>query len=127
CARMEEELAELDKEERKMFLEELGVTQSGLDQVITTAYEILGLCTFFTVGEPECRAWTFKRGMKAPDCAGIIHTDFKKGFIRAETYSYEDLMKYQSELAVKEAGRLRLEGKEYVVQDGDIMHFRFNV
>ena len=78
CARMEEELAELDKEERKMFLEELGVTQSGLDQVITTAYEILGLCTFFTVGEPECRAWTFKRGMKAPDCAGIIHTDFKK-------------------------------------------------
>lgn len=127
CARMEEELAELDKEERRLFLEELGIKQSGLDQVITTAYEILGLCTFFTVGEPEVRAWTFKRGMKAPDCAGIIHTDFKKGFIRAEVYSYDDLMQYGSEPAVKEAGRLRLEGKDYIAQDGDIMHFRFHV
>ncbi|MBR5794997.1 MAG: redox-regulated ATPase YchF [Erysipelotrichaceae bacterium] len=126
-AKIEEELASLDKEEKAMFLEELGIQTSGLDQVITTAYDILGLCTYFTVGEPEVRAWTFKRGMKAPDCAGIIHTDFKKGFIRAETYSYDDLMKYQTEAGVKEAGRLRLEGKEYVVQDGDIMHFRFNV
>ncbi|MDD6468223.1 MAG: redox-regulated ATPase YchF [Erysipelotrichaceae bacterium] len=127
CAKIEEELASLDKEEKEMFLEELGISTSGLDQVITTAYEILGLCTFFTVGEPEVRAWTFKKGMKAPDCAGVIHTDFKKGFIRAETYAYEDLMEYKSENAVKEAGKLRLEGKEYVVKDGDIMHFRFNV
>ena len=127
CAKIEEEISELDDEEKAMFLEELGIQTSGLDQVITTAYDILGLCTYFTVGEPEVRAWTFKRGMKAPDCAGIIHTDFKKGFIRAETYSYDDLMKYQTEAGVKEAGRLRLEGKEYVVQDGDIMHFRFNV
>jgi len=127
CAKMEEELADLDKEERKEFLAELGVTLSGLDQVITTAYDILGLSTFFTVGEDECRAWTFKKGMKAPDCAGIIHTDFKKGFIKAEIYSYEDFEKYKSEQAIKEAGKLRLEGKEYVMQDGDIVFFRFNV
>jgi GTP-binding protein YchF len=127
CAKIEEELASLSKEEKKEFLGELGIILSGLDMVIQTAYSILNLNTFFTVGEPEVRAWTFTKGMKAPDCAGIIHTDFKKGFIRAETYSYEDLIKYQTELAVKEAGRLRLEGKEYLVQDGDIMHFRFNV
>ena len=127
CAKIEEELATLSKEERKEFLDDLGIKLSGLDIVIKTAYEILGLSTFFTVGKIEVRAWTFVNGMKAPDCAGVIHTDFKKGFIRAETYSYDDLVKHKSEAGVKEAGRLRLEGKEYVVQDGDIMHFRFNV
>lgn len=126
-ARIEEELSSLDYEEKAMFLEELGVNESGLDKVVKTAYSILGLKTYFTVGEKECRAWTFHDGMSAPECAGVIHTDFEKGFIRAETYSYDDLMKYQSEQALKEAGRLRLEGKDYIVQDGDILHFRFNV
>ncbi len=110
-----------------MFLEDLGIQESGLDAVIKSAYKLLGLKTYFTVGEPECRAWTFKDGMSAPECAGIIHTDFQRGFIRAETYSYEDLMTYGSESALKEAGKLRLEGKDYLVKDGDIMHFRFNV
>ena len=110
-----------------MFLDEMGIKQSGLDSVIKAAYHLLGLKTFFTVGEPECRAWTFKYGMLAPDCAGVIHTDFKKGFIRAETYSYDDLMEYKTEASLKEHGKLRLEGKDYVVQDGDVMHFRFNV
>lgn len=127
CAEIEEELSKLSKEEKQMFLEELGIKQSGLDSVIKAAYHLLGLKTFFTVGEPECRAWTFKDGMLAPDCAGVIHTDFKKGFIRAETYSYEDLMEYKTEASLKEHGKLRLEGKDYVVQDGDVMHFRFNV
>ncbi len=127
CASIEEELSALSKEEKAVFLEELGIKQSGLDSVIQAAYHMLGLKTFFTVGEPECRAWTFKDGMLAPDCAGIIHTDFKRGFIRAETYSYDDLMEYKSEAALKEHGKLRLEGKDYVVKDGDIMHFRFNV
>lgn len=127
CAEIEEELSKLSKEEKQMFLEELGIKQSGLDSVIKAAYHLLGLKTFFTVGEPECRAWTFKDGMLAPDCAGVIHTDFKKGFIRAETYSYDDLMEYKSEASLKEHGKLRLEGKDYVVQDGDVMHFRFNV
>lgn len=127
CASIEEELSALSKEEKAIFLEELGIKQSGLDSVIQAAYHMLGLKTFFTVGEPECRAWTFKDGMLAPDCAGIIHTDFKRGFIRAETYSYDDLMEYKSEAALKEHGKLRLEGKDYVVKDGDIMHFRFNV
>lgn len=127
CAEIEEELSKLSKEEKQMFLEELGIKQSGLDSVIKAAYHLLGLKTFFTVGEPECRAWTFKDGMLAPDCAGVIHTDFKKGFIRAETYSYDDLMEYKTEASLKEHGKLRLEGKDYVVQDGDVMHFRFNV
>ena len=87
----------------------------------------MNLCTFLTAGEDECRAWTFKKGMKAPDCAGVIHTDFKRGFIRAEVYRFEDIDQLETEAAIKEAGRLRLEGKDYVVQDGDIMHFRFNV
>ena len=126
-AKIEEELSALDEEERQMFLQDLGVTESGLDILIKEAYELLGLRTFFTAGEKECRAWTFKNGMKAPQCAGVIHTDFEKGFIKAETYSYDDLMKYGTPLKVKEAGRVRLEGKEYVVQDGDIMLFRFNV
>ncbi len=127
CAKMEEELSGLDKEEKDAFLEELGVPYSGLDLLIQKAYSILNLCTFLTAGEDECRAWTFKKGMKAPDCAGVIHTDFKRGFIRAEVYRFEDIDRLESEAAIKEAGLLRVEGKEYVVQDGDIMHFRFNV
>ena len=110
-----------------MFLEELGLKTSGLDEIIVSAYSILNLCTFLTVGTDEVRAWTFTKGMKAPDCAGVIHSDFKKGFIRAEVYSYDDIMKYGSEAALKEAGKLRVEGKDYLVQDGDIMHIRFNV
>ena len=127
CAKIEEELSGLDKEEKKAFLDDLGIPQSGLDQIIQAAYHLLGLRTFFTVGEPECRAWTFREGMKAPQCAGIIHTDFEKGFIRAEIYSYEDFMEYHSEVALKEHGRIRLEGKEYLMKDGDIVFFRFNV
>lgn len=127
CAKIEEELSSLDKEEKAAFLEELGISTSGLDQLIKKAYAVLDLCTFLTAGEDECRAWTFKKGMKAPDCAGVIHTDFKKGFIRAEVYRFEDIDELGSEHAVKEAGKLRLEGKDYVAQDGDIMHFRFNV
>lgn len=127
CAKMEEELSGLDKEEKQAFLDDLGIKESGLDQIIQAAYHLLGLRTFFTVGEPECRAWTFHEGMKAPQCAGIIHTDFEKGFIRAEVYSYEDFMEYGSEKALKEAGKLRVEGKEYHMQDGDVVFFRFNV
>lgn len=127
CAKMEEELSGLDKEEKQAFLDDLGIKESGLDQIIQAAYHLLGLRTFFTVGEPECRAWTFHEGMKAPQCAGVIHTDFEKGFIRAEVYSYEDFMQYGSEKALKEAGKLRVEGKEYVMQDGDVVFFRFNV
>ncbi len=127
CARMEEELSGLDKEEKAAFMADLGITRSGLDQIIYAAYHLLGLRTFFTVGEPECRAWTFREGMKAPQCAGIIHTDFERGFIRAEIYSYEDFMEYHSEVALREHGRIRLEGKEYLMKDGDIVYFRFNV
>ncbi|MCU9613473.1 redox-regulated ATPase YchF [Caldibacillus lycopersici] len=127
CAKIEEEIAELDAEEKAAFLEELGIEESGLDQLIRKSYYLLGLATYFTAGVQEVRAWTFKKGMKAPQCAGIIHSDFEKGFIRAETVSYDDLMEYGSMNAAKEAGKVRLEGKEYVVQDGDIMHFRFNV
>lgn len=127
CAKMEEELSSLDKEEKVAFMEDLGIQQSGLDQIIKAAYHLLGLRTFFTVGEPECRAWTFHEGMKAPQCAGVIHTDFERGFIRAEIYSYEDLMEYKTEQSVKEHGKMRLEGKEYVMKDGDVVFFRFNV
>ena len=127
CAKIEEELSGLDKEEKNEFLQELGIPESGLDKVIKTAYRILDLCTFLTAGEDECRAWTFKKGMLAPQCAGVIHTDFEKGFIRAECYKFEDIDQLGSEHAVKEAGKLRLEGKEYEVQDGDVLHFRFNV
>lgn len=125
--KIEEELSGLSKEEKVAFLEDLGIETSGLDQIIQAAYHLLGLRTFFTVGEPECRAWTFHEGMKAPQCAGIIHTDFEKGFIKAEVYSYEDLMEYGTELSLKEHGKLRIEGKEYVMQDGDVVFFRFNV
>ena len=127
CAKEEEDLSELTQEEKQEMLEALGLTSSGLDQLIQATYKILGLKTYFTVGKDEVRAWTFKDGMNAKQCAGIIHTDFERGFIRAEVMSYEDLMKYGSEVKVKEAGRARLEGKDYLMQDGDICHFRFNV
>lgn len=126
-AKIEEELSVLEKEDKEIFLQDLGIEESGLDKVIKASYHMLDLCTYFTAGEPEVRAWTFKRGMCAPQCAGIIHTDFQKGFIRAETYSFKDIDELGNEHAVKEAGKLRLEGKDYVVQDGDVMHFRFNV
>lgn len=127
CARLEEELSGLEPEEKEAFLEDLGLPESGLDTLIQAAYSALNLCTFLTAGTDECRAWTFKRGMKAPDCAGVIHSDFKRGFIRAEVYAFDDIDKLGTEQAVKEAGKLRVEGKDYVVQDGDVMHFRFNV
>ena len=127
CAKIEEELSELEDNEKKEFLTELGIEESGLDKLIKQSYSLLGLSTFLTAGPDEVRAWTFKKGMKAPECAGIIHTDFQKGFIKAEIMSYEDLEKYGTELKVKEAGRMRLEGKEYIMQDGDICYFRFNV
>ena len=127
CAKIEAEIAELEGEEKKMFLAELGIEQSGLDQLIKAAYSLLGLATYFTAGVQEVRAWTFRKGMKAPQCAGIIHSDFERGFIRAETVSYDDLMTAGSMNAAKEAGKVRLEGKDYEVKDGDIIHFRFNV
>lgn len=127
CAKVEEELSELSEEDKKEMLEGLGLDGSGLDKLITATYDILGLATYFTVGKDEVRAWTFRKGMNAKQCAGIIHTDFEKGFIRAEVISYADLMECGSELKVKEAGKARLEGKDYIMQDGDICHFRFNV
>ncbi|EOH95966.1 GTP-dependent nucleic acid-binding protein engD [Enterococcus moraviensis ATCC BAA-383] len=127
CARAEEEIAELDDEDKAEFLEALGIEESGLDQLIRAAYDLLGLATYFTAGEQEVRAWTFRKGIKAPQAAGIIHTDFERGFIRAETVSFEDLNTYGNMQAAKEAGKVRLEGKEYIVQDGDVMLFRFNV
>ncbi|GAA0334697.1 redox-regulated ATPase YchF [Bacillus carboniphilus] len=127
CAKIESEIAELEGEEKEMFLSELGIEESGLDQLIRASYSLLGLATYFTAGVQEVRAWTFRKGMKAPQCAGIIHTDFERGFIRAETVSYDDLMAAGSMNAAKEAGKVRLEGKEYVVKDGDVIHFRFNV
>ena len=127
CAKVEEDLSELDKEDKEEMLEALGIDKSGLDKLITATYDILGLATYFTVGKDEVRAWTFKKGMNAKKCAGIIHTDFEKGFIRAEVISYNDLIECGSELKVKEAGKSRLEGKDYLMQDGDICHFRFNV
>ena len=126
-AKVEEELSELSDEERLEFLNELGVNESGLDKLIQASYSLLGLKTFFTAGTDEVRAWTFKDGMKAPECAGIIHTDFQRGFIKAEVMSFEDLKECGSEKNVKEAGKMRLEGKEYLMQDGDICYFRFNV
>lgn len=126
-ANAEEEIAQLDDDEKADYLELAGVSEPGLDKLIRSAYHLLDLRTFFTAGEKETRAWTFKAGAKAPQAAGVIHSDFERGFIRAETFSFDDLDKYGSEKAVKEAGRLRSEGKEYVVQDGDIMEFLFNV
>ena len=126
-AKVEEELSDLDDTEKAEFLEALGVDESGLDKLIKASYSLLGLKTFFTAGADEVRAWTFKDGMKAPQCAGIIHTDFERGFIKAEIMSYEDLKTCGNEKLVKEAGKMRLEGKEYLMQDGDICYFRFNV
>lgn len=127
CARAEEEIAELEGEDKLEFLEALGIEESGLDQLIRSAYTLLGLATYFTAGVQEVRAWTFIKGMKAPQCAGIIHTDFERGFIRAEVVAYDALLEYGSEQAAKEAGKVRLEGKEYEMKDGDVVHFRFNV
>jgi hypothetical protein len=126
-AKVESEIAELDGEEKEMFLEELGIPESGLDQLIKATYSLLGLATYFTAGEQEVRAWTFVKGIKAPQAAGIIHTDFERGFIRAETVSYDDLVDAGSMSVAKERGKVRLEGKEYIVKDGDVIHFRFNV
>ncbi|HEY8528384.1 MAG TPA: redox-regulated ATPase YchF, partial [Paenibacillaceae bacterium] len=127
CARLEAEIAELDDEEKALFLQELGLKESGLDRLIKAAYKLLGLQTFFTAGEKEVRAWTIRAGTKAPQAAGVIHSDFERGFIRAEVVSCEDLLAAGSMAAVRDKGLLRLEGKDYVVQDGDVMHFRFNV
>ena len=126
-AKLESDLVDYTESERAEMFEMLGIEHSGLDELIQTTYEILGLRTYFTVGSDEVRAWTFKAGMNAKECAGIIHTDFEKGFIRAEVISYDDLIACGSEVKVKEAGKFRLEGKDYLMQDGDICHFRFNV
>ncbi|WP_123042324.1 redox-regulated ATPase YchF [Cohnella candidum] len=126
-AKVESEIAELEGEDKELFLEELGLTESGLDRLIRAAYKLLGLYTYFTAGVQEVRAWTIRKGTKAPQAAAVIHTDFERGFIRAEVVSYDDLVNSGSMNAAKEKGLLRLEGKEYVVADGDVMHFRFNV
>ncbi len=127
CAAMEAEIIQLDKDEQSEFLAEMGMTEPGLNRVIRTGYDLLGLETYFTAGVKEVRAWTVKRGSTAPKAAAVIHTDFEKGFIRAEVVGYDDFIQYQGEAGAKEAGRFRLEGKEYIVQEGDVMHFRFNV
>ncbi|MDO4933908.1 MAG: DUF933 domain-containing protein, partial [Prevotella sp.] len=128
AARTEEDIASLETyEDKQMFLEELGLEESGVNRLIKKAYSLLNLETFITAGEMEVRAWTYRKGWKAPQCAGVIHTDFEKGFIRAEVIKYDDYIALGSEAAVRDAGKLGIEGKEYVVQDGDIMHFRFNV
>ncbi|RXK18564.1 redox-regulated ATPase YchF [Macrococcus sp. DPC7161] len=126
-AKIEEELAALDDEDKQEYLEDLGIEEAGLDKLIKASYHLLGLATYFTAGVQEVRAWTFKQGMTAPQCAGIIHTDFERGFIRAETVSFDDLMEHGGMSAAKEAGKVRLEGKEYIMKDGDVVHFRFNV
>ncbi|HAT8178883.1 TPA: redox-regulated ATPase YchF [Legionella pneumophila] len=127
CAATEAELVELDEEDRQEFMVDLGLSEPGLNKVIRAGYELLGLQTYFTAGVKEVRAWTIRKGATAPQSAGVIHTDFEKGFIRAEVISYDDFIRFGGEQGAKEAGKLRLEGKEYVVCDGDVMHFRFNV
>ncbi|MCX8114540.1 MAG: redox-regulated ATPase YchF [Burkholderiaceae bacterium] len=127
CAKVEAEIADLSDEDKEVFLADMGMTEPGLARVIRAAYELLGLQTFFTAGPKEVRAWTVRRGATAPQAAGVIHTDFERGFIRAETISFGDYIKYKGEAGAKEAGKMRLEGKDYVVADGDVMHFRFNV
>jgi GTP-binding protein YchF len=127
-AGIEADIAELDtKEERQEFIEEMGLTEPGVNKVIRASYELLDLVTYFTAGEKEVRAWTIRKGTKAPGAAGVIHSDFEKGFIRAEVIHYEDYVTYGSEAGARDNGKLNVEGKEYVVQDGDVMHFRFNV
>jgi len=125
-ARIEEEISQLDAEDAEMFMEELGLKEAGLDRMIRAGYELLGLQTYFTVGPKEARAWTIPRGTRAPQAAGVIHGDFERGFIRAETIAYEDFVACGGEQGAKEAGKMRVEGKTYVVQDGDVMHFLFN-
>lgn len=127
CAKIESELSELNDEDKYLYLKELGVEQSGLDKLIQVTYSILGLATFFTAGPKEVKAWTYRKGMTAKECAGIIHSDIERGFIKAEIFSYDDLIKYDNEKEVKENGKLRIEGKEYLMKDGDICYFRFNV
>jgi GTP-binding protein YchF len=127
CAAIEEELAQLEDADRDEFLADLGLDEPGLDRVIRAGYRLLGLQTFFTAGEKEVRAWQVRKGATAPQAAGVIHTDFERGFIRAETIAYDDYIRYKGEAGAREAGRLRLEGKDYVVQEADVLHFRFNV
>ena len=127
CAKLESEIADMEGEDKKMFLAEMGLTEPGLDRLIRATFSLLGLQTYFTAGPKEVRAWTVRKGATAPQAAGVIHTDFEKGFIRAEVIAYDDYVKLKGEQGAKEAGKMRLEGKEYVVQDGDVMHFRFNV
>jgi ribosome-binding ATPase len=127
CAKVEGEISELDEEDKLLFLEELGQEEPGLNRVIRAAYSLLGLETYFTAGVKEVRAWTIKKGFTAPQAAGVIHTDFERGFIRAEVIAYDEYVKNKGEKGAQEAGKMRLEGKEYIVQDGDVMHFRFNV
>ena len=127
CGKIESEISELAEEEKEAFLKDMGMDEPGLNRVIRAGYDLLGLQTYFTAGKIEVRAWTIHKGWKAPQAAGVIHGDFEKGFIKAEVYHFEDLVKYKSEQAIKDAGALRLEGKDYVVRDGDVMHFRFNV
>lgn len=127
CARIEEELSQLDTEDQKAFLDDMGLSESGLNRVIRAGYRLLGLQTYFTAGEKEVRAWQLKIGSTAPQAAGVIHSDFERGFIRAEVIAYDDYTKYKGEAGAREVGRMRLEGKEYIVAEGDVMHFRFNV
>ena len=127
CAEIEEEISQFDDDEKAMFLEDLGLEESGLEKLIKASYHLLGLISYLTAGEPEVRAWTIKKGTKAPQAAGKIHTDFERGFICAEVVSFEDLKEYGTMQACKEKGLVRQEGKEYVVKDGDIIVFRFNV
>jgi GTP-binding protein YchF len=127
CAAIEAELVDMDDEEKKEFLSEMGLAEPGLNRVIRAGYALLGLQTFFTAGEKEVRAWTVRTGARAPQAAGVIHTDFERGFIRAEVTAYDDFVQYKGETGAKDAGRLRLEGKEYLMADGDVVHFRFNV
>ena len=127
CAKLEEEIAALEPEEREMFLEEMGMEQSGLDRMIKCSYALLGLISFLTCGPDECRAWTIRKGTKAPQAAGKIHTDFERGFIRAEIVAFDDLRECGSMAAAKEKGLVRSEGKDYVMHDGDVTLFRFNV
>ena len=127
CAAIEAELADMNAEEKQVFLADMGLEEPGLNRVIRAGYKLLGLQTFFTVGPKEVRAWTVRKGAHAPQAAGVIHTDFERGFIRAEVIAYDDYLKYRGEQGAKEAGKMRLEGKDYVVQDGDVMHFRFNI
>jgi hypothetical protein len=127
CAKMEAEISDLEDEDKSLFLQEMGLQEPGLNRVVRAAYELLGLQTYFTAGVKEVRAWTIHKGDTAPQAAGVIHTDFEKGFIRAEVINYDDFVALKGEQGAKEAGKMRLEGKEYVVQDGDVMHFRFNV